>query len=346
MTLGTRTAGPGAAYPAPMNRDARAMGRPSGRRHRRPTGSCSSPTKPSPTVTIGPVPHLHRPHHPRVLIVPLTAFADAGTRCRRSARTLTACRANRAPRADGRVMRDVTALDKVRIGPMFERSRARPVPFGAGVWRAVPAGGGERAGTGRRAGRRSFPDALAFRQGRAAQDASAISGGCSRRCGAPARSLLSLSIVLRLIVAIQPPLVLLFTKLIIDEVVHQTGLGVPGTRAHRLARASGRFTFLMLLLGGEFVLVFARDAFNRGINVIDNILGESALERRQPRADAACRQARFQAFRAIRVPGQPGAGPPPGRRALDRHLAGVRPGAGDDHRYRARRRACSSMRRC
>ncbi|WP_291389896.1 ABC transporter ATP-binding protein [Devosia sp.] len=86
--------------------------------------------------------------------------------------------------------------------------------------------------------------------------------------------LISLSIALRLVVAIQPPLVLLFTKLIIDEVVHQTGLPSPGPGLSDWLD-SGRLTYLMLLLGGEFILVFARDAFNRAINVVDNILGES-----------------------------------------------------------------------
>ncbi|KQW86292.1 ABC transporter ATP-binding protein [Devosia sp. Root413D1] len=86
--------------------------------------------------------------------------------------------------------------------------------------------------------------------------------------------LMGISIVLRLIVAIQPPLVLLLTKLIIDEVVHQTSLGVPGPELSDWLQ-SGRLSFLMALLAGEFVLVFARDAFNRAINVVDNILGES-----------------------------------------------------------------------
>ncbi|WP_248310493.1 ABC transporter ATP-binding protein [Devosia sp. Root105] len=85
---------------------------------------------------------------------------------------------------------------------------------------------------------------------------------------------MGLSIALRLVVAIQPPLVLLLTKLIIDEVVHQTSLGVPGPELSDWL-ASGRLSFLMALLAGEFVLVFARDAFNRAINVVDNILGES-----------------------------------------------------------------------
>ena len=37
--------------------------------------------------------------------------------------------------------------------------------------------------------------------------------------------LMSGTIILRLIVAVQPPLALLFTKFIIDEVVRQTGVG-------------------------------------------------------------------------------------------------------------------------
>ncbi|HEV2517310.1 MAG TPA: ABC transporter ATP-binding protein [Devosia sp.] len=86
--------------------------------------------------------------------------------------------------------------------------------------------------------------------------------------------LMGLSIALRLVVAIQPPLVLLLTKLIIDEVVHQTSLGVPGPELNDWLQ-SGRLSFLIALLVGEFVLVFARDAFNRAINVVDNILGES-----------------------------------------------------------------------
>lgn len=86
--------------------------------------------------------------------------------------------------------------------------------------------------------------------------------------------LISLSIGLRLVVAVQPPLVLLFTKLIIDEVVHQTGLASPGPELSDWID-SGRLTYLGLLLAGEFLLVFARDAFNRAINVVDTILGES-----------------------------------------------------------------------
>jgi ATP-binding cassette subfamily B protein len=86
--------------------------------------------------------------------------------------------------------------------------------------------------------------------------------------------LMSLSIALRVVVAVQPPLVLLFTKLIIDEVVLQTGLGIPGPELADWLE-SGRLNTLFMLLAGEFVLVFARDGFNRAINVIDSILGEA-----------------------------------------------------------------------
>ncbi len=86
--------------------------------------------------------------------------------------------------------------------------------------------------------------------------------------------LMALSIGLRIIVAVQPPLVLLITKLIIDEVVHQTGLGSPGPEVADWL-AAGRLNWLLTLLAIEFVLVIARDAFNRAINVVDTILGES-----------------------------------------------------------------------
>ena len=86
--------------------------------------------------------------------------------------------------------------------------------------------------------------------------------------------LMSLSIALRVAVAIQPPLVLLFTKLIIDEVVHQASLPSPGPDVADWLE-SGRLTLLSLFLVGEFVTVFARDVFNRAVSVVDGILGES-----------------------------------------------------------------------
>lgn len=134
-----------------------------------------------------------------------------------------------------------------------------------------PAGGGRRGGGGQFGA--DIPDALPFDKGERLKTFRHL-GRLFAQMWRTSPFLLSLSIVLRLIVAIQPPLVLLFTKLIIDEVVHQTGLGVPGPELADWLD-SGRLTYLTLLLGGEFVLVFARDALNRGINVIDNILGEA-----------------------------------------------------------------------
>jgi ATP-binding cassette subfamily B protein len=78
------------------------------------------------------------------------------------------------------------------------------------------------------------------------------------------------TIILRLIVAIQPPLQLLFTKFIIDEVVRQTTLGPLG--ADWLA--SGRLNQLGLFLLGEFALVFGRDLLMRAIQVLDALQGE------------------------------------------------------------------------
>src|SRR5690242_15401338 len=68
------------------------------------------------------------------------------------------------------------------------------------------------------------------------------------------------TIVLRLIVALQPPIALLFTKFIIDEVVHQTGIGPLETNWLE----TGRLNHLLLLLLGEFALVFGRDILQRG----------------------------------------------------------------------------------
>jgi ATP-binding cassette subfamily B protein len=92
------------------------------------------------------------------------------------------------------------------------------------------------------------------------------------------RTLTLLSIVLRVVVAVLPPLVLLFTKLIIDEVVHQTGLGAPGP-GFADWWASGRLGWLLVLLTGEFGLVLARDVLNRSINVVDQLLGEQHSNR-------------------------------------------------------------------
>ncbi len=78
------------------------------------------------------------------------------------------------------------------------------------------------------------------------------------------------TIALRLVVAVQPPLALLFTKFIIDEVVGQTKIGPIG--ADWLA--TGRLNHLGLLLLGEFLLVFGRDLLQRGTQVLDALQGE------------------------------------------------------------------------
>ena len=78
------------------------------------------------------------------------------------------------------------------------------------------------------------------------------------------------TIVLRLIVAVQPPLALLLTKFIIDEVVRQTGIGPLEDNWIE----TGRLTHLGFLLAGEFALVFGRDLLQRGISVLDALQGE------------------------------------------------------------------------
>lgn len=133
--------------------------------------------------------------------------------------------------------------------------------------------GGRVGGGGRGANGPDIPDALPFDKGERLKTFRHL-GRLFAQMWRTSPWLMGISIVLRLIVAIQPPLVLLLTKLIIDEVVHQTSLGVPGPELSDWLQ-SGRLSFLMALLAGEFVLVFARDAFNRAINVVDNILGES-----------------------------------------------------------------------
>jgi len=133
--------------------------------------------------------------------------------------------------------------------------------------------GGRVGGGGRGANGPDIPDALPFDKGERLKTFRHL-GRLFAQMWRTSPWLMGLSIALRLVVAIQPPLVLLLTKLIIDEVVHQTSLGVPGPELSDWL-ASGRLSFLMALLAGEFVLVFARDAFNRAINVVDNILGES-----------------------------------------------------------------------
>jgi len=133
--------------------------------------------------------------------------------------------------------------------------------------------GGRVGGGGRGANGPDIPDALPFDKGERLKTFRHL-GRLFAQMWRTSPWLMGLSIGLRLIVAIQPPLVLLLTKLIIDEVVHQTGLASPGPELNDWLE-SGRLSYLALLLGAEFALVFARDAFNRAINVVDNILGES-----------------------------------------------------------------------
>jgi len=133
--------------------------------------------------------------------------------------------------------------------------------------------GGRVGGGGRGANGPDIPDALPFDKGERLKTFRHL-GRLFAQMWRTSPWLMGLSIALRLIVAIQPPLVLLLTKLIIDEVVHQTSLGVPRPELSDWLQ-SGRLNFMIALLAGEFALVFARDAFNRAINVVDNILGES-----------------------------------------------------------------------
>ncbi|HEY0855046.1 MAG TPA: ABC transporter ATP-binding protein [Devosia sp.] len=85
--------------------------------------------------------------------------------------------------------------------------------------------------------------------------------------------MMSLSMVLRILVAVLPPLLLLITKFVLDEVAHQASLPSPGPELADWWQ-SGRLNTLALLLGTEFLLVFGRDIANRAINVVDSILGE------------------------------------------------------------------------
>jgi ATP-binding cassette subfamily B protein len=136
----------------------------------------------------------------------------------------------------------------------------------------IGGGGGGRFG-GRGLNTPDMPEALPFDKGERLKTFKHL-GRLFAQMWRTSPWLISLSIGLRLVVAVQPPLVLLFTKLIIDEVVRQTGLGMPGPELSDWL-ASGRLTNLIWLLAAELVLVLARDGFNRAINVVDNILGES-----------------------------------------------------------------------
>jgi len=81
------------------------------------------------------------------------------------------------------------------------------------------------------------------------------------------------SIVLRLLRAVQPLLVLYVGKLIIDEIVLQSGQPAPAGGFEGWM-ASGRLTPLTELLALEFALVVAADLFARAVSAIDGILGE------------------------------------------------------------------------
>jgi ATP-binding cassette subfamily B protein len=133
-------------------------------------------------------------------------------------------------------------------------------------------------GTGGRTGGRGrfgsdIPDALPFDKGERLKTFKHL-GRLFLQMWRTSPWLLSASIVMRIVVALQPPLVLLFAKLIIDEVLRQTGLGSAGPQIADWF-ASGRLDTLILYLGLEFILVFARDGFNRAVNVVDGILGEA-----------------------------------------------------------------------
>jgi ATP-binding cassette subfamily B protein len=135
--------------------------------------------------------------------------------------------------------------------------------------------GGKLGGRGGSKGKfgADIPDALPFEKGQRLKTFIHL-GKLFRQMWATSPWLISLSIGLRLLVAVQPPLVLLVTKHIIDQVVAQVGLGPP-TAGLADWLADGRFNPLLWLLAIEFVLVLGRDGMNRAINVVDNILGES-----------------------------------------------------------------------
>ncbi|MDF2766202.1 MAG: transporter ATP-binding protein, partial [Rhodospirillales bacterium] len=81
------------------------------------------------------------------------------------------------------------------------------------------------------------------------------------------------SIVLRLLRAVQPLLVLYIGKLIIDEIVLQSGQAAPAGGFQEWL-SGGRLTPLIELLALEFALVVAADLLARAVSAIDGILGE------------------------------------------------------------------------
>jgi ATP-binding cassette subfamily B protein len=81
------------------------------------------------------------------------------------------------------------------------------------------------------------------------------------------------SILLRLLAAVQPLLILYVGKLIIDEVVLQTGQPAPGPDFADWV-ASGRLVPVAELLALEFGLIVAADLLSRAISLVDGILSE------------------------------------------------------------------------
>ncbi|WP_417309167.1 ABC transporter ATP-binding protein [Devosia sp.] len=122
-------------------------------------------------------------------------------------------------------------------------------------------------------GRLGPPESLPFDKGRRLKTLRQL-GMLFAQMWKTSRWLMIASITLRLIVALQPPLIILFTKLIIDEVMRQTALGAPGPEFSDWL-SSGRLTLLMAYLAGEFAMVFGRDVINRAIGVVDQVLGET-----------------------------------------------------------------------
>ncbi|MDQ2704837.1 MAG: ABC transporter ATP-binding protein/permease [Pseudomonadota bacterium] len=81
------------------------------------------------------------------------------------------------------------------------------------------------------------------------------------------------SIVLRLLRAVQPLLLLYVGKLIVDEVVRQSGMPAPGPGLSDWI-ASGRLVTVAELLALEFALVVIADLLGRGVSLVDGILAE------------------------------------------------------------------------
>jgi len=98
-------------------------------------------------------------------------------------------------------------------------------------------------------------------------------GRLSAQIWRTSRSLTIASIVLRLLRAVQPVMVLYVGKLIIDQVVLQSGQPAPGPEFSDWL-ASGRLTTLIELLAIEFALVVGSDALSRAVSLVDSSLGE------------------------------------------------------------------------